>query len=144
MQFALMRHGEAELTAPSDFLRELTDNGKIQVLAEAKSISRPIKKIITSPYIRAQQTAKIMAETLGIDDIEVCDKITPNDSVAQAIKTLEPMMVSSTLIVCHMPIIAYLTSVLVYGHMDNLQAYRVNQIRWFETDFFADGLCEIL
>jgi len=68
-----MRHGEAEsnVTGTLDCLDDqnnhLTEKGKEQVRVAAQElIGKGITKIITSPFIRTQETAHIIAASLGI------------------------------------------------------------------------------
>jgi phosphohistidine phosphatase len=60
MQIFVMRHGQAEMVAPSDEQRPLTETG----IKEAKFIGQWLLKnntifdcVFVSPYVRAQQTA---------------------------------------------------------------------------------------
>ncbi len=69
MQIYLLRHGIAEENAPSgrDADRALTEEGRQKlrnVLAMAKRDVDPAV-ILTSPYLRAVQTAEIAVEALG-------------------------------------------------------------------------------
>ncbi len=68
-----IRHGESEsnVTGTLDCLDDqnnhLTEKGKEQVHAAAQELTgKGITKIITSPFIRAQETAKIIAAALGV------------------------------------------------------------------------------
>lgn len=64
-----MRHGEAGAAA-SDELRGLTEAGRMYVRrAGALLADQPeaIDRVITSPLVRAVQTAEVLAGTLGLD-----------------------------------------------------------------------------
>ncbi len=72
MRIYFIRHGEAEVFAESDFKRELTAAGRIKLhktfSAFAKSISNLENyKLYSSPLVRAQQTAEILAHYLEKD-----------------------------------------------------------------------------
>lgn len=65
-----MRHGEAVKTGGeirSDAERTLTEYGRLQVRTIAQELKRRqiSAHVVTSPYLRAFQTAEILAETLG-------------------------------------------------------------------------------
>lgn len=67
MQLLLLRHADAESSAPTDDLRALSDKGRQQ----AKRVARFCKErglqpdlILTSPFLRAEETARIVGEEL--------------------------------------------------------------------------------
>ena len=68
----LLRHGIAEDSNPGgDSERALTDEGRRKlalILAIAKSAGVKPDLIVTSPCLRAEQTAELAAETLGYAD----------------------------------------------------------------------------
>jgi phosphohistidine phosphatase len=62
----VLRHGEAEPRANTDAERRLTAHGREQVLRSAAHLlGQPLQAIIASPYVRAQQTAALVHDTLG-------------------------------------------------------------------------------
>jgi phosphohistidine phosphatase len=69
-----LRHGPAGDAATwegSDFDRPLTADGKKRIAHEAKTIAAlrlELDVIITSPLVRARQTAEIVAKELGLRD----------------------------------------------------------------------------
>ena len=66
MKLWVLRHGEAEPRANSDAERRLTAHGREQVLhSAARLLGQPLQAIIASPYVRAQQTAALVHDTLG-------------------------------------------------------------------------------
>ena len=67
MTLWLLRHGEAEARARSDAERPLTERGRKEVRRCAERLrGRPLQYILASPYLRAQQTAEIVREVLGL------------------------------------------------------------------------------
>ncbi len=71
MFLLFMRHGEAEPKKPgiSDDERRLTQEGRVQVIKVAKILDLRPKYIISSPLKRALETAEIVAEILGVNEI---------------------------------------------------------------------------
>jgi phosphohistidine phosphatase len=70
MNIYLIRHGDAERTKPglSDFERELTKEGRIQLKAFAekwKNLIDNFDYIISSPLVRAVQTSQVIAEVFN-------------------------------------------------------------------------------
>lgn len=68
MQLLLLRHADALSSAPSDDLRPLSDKGRQQAQRVARFCKhndlRP-DVILSSPFLRAEETARIVAEELG-------------------------------------------------------------------------------
>lgn len=66
----LLRHGDAEEGTGDDAARRLTPKGERQarVAGEAlRSLSTPIDVCLTSPKVRAVDTARLACETLGLE-----------------------------------------------------------------------------
>jgi phosphohistidine phosphatase len=65
----LLRHGEAEDTAP-DELRKLTPKGRKQARAAGEALSAmgvELEACLSSPRVRAAETARIACESLGVE-----------------------------------------------------------------------------
>lgn len=75
MELYIMRHGQAEDLASTDAERKLTIEGKFGVEDVASAFIKRgwelPKKLVSSPYVRAVETANIMAEKLGILDLKI-------------------------------------------------------------------------
>lgn len=73
MLASFLRHAEAEDRAKADFDRRLTSKGFEQAVRVGKFLARcrliP-DLILTSPVVRARQTAEIVASSLGVEIIE--------------------------------------------------------------------------
>jgi len=86
MEIYLFRHGIAEDGEPGqpDSARQLTDEGRrrtadVMKLARRSGV-RP-SLILTSPYVRARQTAQIAADELGYKDpVSDIDSLVPHSS----------------------------------------------------------------
>ena len=83
----MIRHGVAEereafaKTGEDDSLRPLTKEGRWKMEHVAKGLRRALPSldvIATSPFKRAQQTAKIVASAYGHAEIEELDALTPD------------------------------------------------------------------
>ena len=81
MRLVLLRHGDAEAyatTAEGDFKRRLTPEGIERMRAEAAGMRRlgmTFDVIVTSPLLRARETAEIVAETLGLPAPVIDDRL---------------------------------------------------------------------
>jgi phosphohistidine phosphatase len=80
VELYFLRHGraaDAEAWQGDDYDRPLTVDGRERMMREAKAIKRLVSSldsIVTSPLVRARQTASIVAEALGIADRLVEDE----------------------------------------------------------------------
>jgi phosphohistidine phosphatase len=86
----LVRHGIAEDTPPSggDPERRLTQEGTLRTAMVAKGLKKTgarFDRIVTSPYVRARQTAEIIARVTGYaGDLEQDIRLTPFGRPEQA------------------------------------------------------------
>jgi len=123
MRIFIMRHGQAEVMAHSDQSRELTSHGKCEVEKMASWLVHQkmhFDAIFVSPYIRAQQTAKIVKNTLATStSLTTLDFITPEDSAKRMHNYIDCAFsensTESVLIVSHMPLVSYLVAEFTCG-----------------------------
>ena len=93
MKLYVMRHGPAEDFAPSgrDGDRALTTSGRERVRAVAKLLAtegEAPRMIVSSPLVRAMQTAEIVAAELGIDNVETGHELAPGGDAAVLARAL--------------------------------------------------------
>jgi phosphohistidine phosphatase len=125
MNLYLLRHGLAvERTIPEfklDSDRPLTPDGRKKlkrlgaVLAHAE-ISFDL--ILTSPYVRARQTAEIMANALGSEKrVEISGHLAPGNHLKGLVEDLKrrTQPLNDVLLVGHEPDLSRTTSILVTG-----------------------------
>ena len=104
----LMRHGEAEPYSEQDSARPLTEKGREQAKLTGRWLrdqKLPISHIVASPYLRAQQSAQCVTDSLALDMLAVRD-ITPDSSEAAAEAALAEHM--GALVCFHQPILGRL------------------------------------
>lgn len=114
MKIMLIRHGEAESSAPSDAERRLTARGETEVLAcinRACTIQgvAPVaaEQILASPFVRAQQTAALVQGVLTPPiPIETWAEITPSGSSEIVLDKIINSNVSELVIVTHQPFVS--------------------------------------
>ena len=118
MTLWLLRHGEAEPRARSDAERALTERGRKEVRRSAEHLrGRPLTYILVSPYLRAQQTAEIVREVLGLKlPLTTVGWATPDDSVREAAGHLDGYP-GECLLVSHNPLLGNLSGLLIDGHL---------------------------
>ena len=112
MQLILFRHGIAinrdDPDCPPDPERYLTKEGEHltrQAASGLKAMKVSPDRILTSPLVRAEQTAKIAAEVLGVkdSDFEVTDLLLPQNDPADFLASLAPYEGNCVIAVGHAP-----------------------------------------
>jgi phosphohistidine phosphatase len=98
--------------------RPLTEDGQEKMRKAAKGIARLIDKldvVLTSPLIRASDTAKIVAQELGAEHkIEVCKELLPGASAKKLLLYLAKYKnLDTIMVVGHEPDLGYLASALL-------------------------------
>src|ERR1700682_4554613 len=98
----LVRHGiaidRADPKSPPEAERPLTAKGVQKTRLAAlglKALGAKPDVVITSPYVRAAQTAEIFAEALGLptDKIRVSDSLKPTANAADLVKEISQLKV---------------------------------------------------
>jgi phosphohistidine phosphatase len=152
MQIFVMRHGQAEMVAPSDEQRPLTETG----IKEAKFIGQWLLKnntifdcVFVSPYVRAQQTADaLIGEFSDVVKRKTLGIITPEDSAKDVHDYLDAVCVEeqyqNILLVSHMPLVSYLVAELTTDYaMPMFQTASVAQIE-YSVDKMSGELVNIV
>lgn len=127
----LMRHGIAADRDPGgssdDGKRPLTLEGKLKLRGMAKGLDRLGVEwdwVITSPLLRAIETADVVTEEMGLDPPrEICSALTPDDGSPQKLFSCFAQHPERTrvLLVGHSPSLGELASELLGGgHEANL------------------------
>jgi phosphohistidine phosphatase len=117
------RHGEAAGAGAwrgDDFDRPLTDEGRERIALEAQAIKRlefALDAIVTSPLVRARQTAAILADTLQLRDTLVEDaRLGANFSLEQLAHVLHDYPAARALmLVGHEPSLSAVIGRLIGG-----------------------------
>ena len=94
-QLYLMRHGaaleQASGGAPDDAKRPLTPDGKAklkQIVAGLLRLGFAVDWIVSSPLVRAVETAEIVAESAGDTAMDFCDALRPGGTAEALIAFL--------------------------------------------------------
>jgi phosphohistidine phosphatase len=89
MRVTLIRHAEAGDDAPRDEARALTARGRDDARRLGRALARrdvEFSLMVTSPLVRAVQTAEIVASELGYRDrIAVTDLLVPEGTVSRVV-----------------------------------------------------------
>lgn len=146
MRLWLLRHGEAQRFAPQDALRALTEQGRREVLESTAQLrGRPLEAILASPYVRARQTAELVAETLGYPGVvEIQAWLTPDSDPADALSQLFRRPEGELLVVTHQPFVGALAGLLLHGHRQSPLPMRTAALVGLEGDYLLAGAMDLL
>jgi len=87
MQLCLVRHGiagERGAAYPDDSLRPLTEKGRARMHVAAMGLHKLVKPdaFLTSPLVRARETAEILLDVYGAKKLRVSDALASGDHAA--------------------------------------------------------------
>ena len=127
MQICLLRHGPAEERGshyPDDDERPLSAGGLAKTEAAAAGFVKLFRPdvILSSPLVRAQQTAEIMKRASGLKRVVIEEALASGDDRAlfAALQKLPPE--DSVLLVGHQPLLSHTLSNLVAGDPYSMQS----------------------
>ncbi|MBI3259655.1 MAG: phosphohistidine phosphatase SixA [Ignavibacteriae bacterium] len=135
MLLYIVRHGIAE--RPNGFMqdrdRSLTEEGKTIVSQLGKALFKKgvhPDAIITSPYLRAKQTADLLAAGLNPPSIvEVDDRLKPNSTPALLQEILmEHSGAESIMIVSHEPAVSDFATALCANNADRVYGFSPSSV----------------
>jgi phosphohistidine phosphatase len=114
----LMRHGSAEGVARGgDAARRLTPDGEQTSRAVARSLARTGLRpdaMWCSSFVRAEQTARLVAEELGFQgDLHVDEGLTPHGHAPACAEDVFAARARRLLIISHLPLVPALTAELL-------------------------------
>jgi phosphohistidine phosphatase len=137
----VLRHGEAEPRANTDAERRLTAHGREQVLhSVAHLLGQPLQAIYASPYVRAQQTAALVHNTLGFaESVRTVPWLTPESNVKDVIAQIERLGLEHVLLVSHQPLVGGLVGMLEQGHAQQPAAMSTANLAELEGDWVLAG-----
>jgi phosphohistidine phosphatase len=138
VRVTLIRHAEAGDDAPRDADRSLTTRGR----EDARQLGHALRKrgvefslLVSSPLVRAVQTAEIVAAEVGYRDrIEVTDLLVPEGAASQVLSLLKSAArglegTPSIALVSHEPILSAVAAALLgkprYPPLRKTEALRI-------------------
>ena len=143
MKLIIMRHGEASWPSASDFDRALTYDGRREVAATVAQLVGKVQvdQILASPYLRAQQTGRIVADELGCS-LSTLESLTPDGRPQDVIEQLPEN--GSILLASHMPMVGRLAGLLCDGVSAGGPGFGTAHALMLEMEFPAAGLASVL
>lgn len=132
MRLHVFRHGPAaskdEAGVATDRERPLTDEGTDRTHRRAQGARRivgDLDAIVTSPYRRARQSARILADAFGIphDEIQDLDALMPDRDPMKALEALWSRYDGKVAVVGHRPHLPRLAAGALTGDPDGIQLH---------------------
>jgi phosphohistidine phosphatase len=120
MRLFIMRHGPSEGEAPSgkDFDRSLSADGRVRTAAVARELQRRGEhptRIVSSPLVRAVETAKLVQSAFGGIRIDMRDELAPGADTYGLVLELLDGLDESVLLVSHAPDVSLLVERVLGG-----------------------------
>ena len=154
MNLFLLRHGIAvDRGTPGfedDSLRPLTPKGaaRIHRIAQAaKRLRLKFDLILSSPYLRAQQTAHMVASFYGIEDkLRLTENLTPAVSAAQLVGEINETYgdALSILLVGHEPYLSTMVGMLLAGDEQVAMTFKKGGLCKLTVEELHYGRCATL
>ncbi|WP_110947206.1 phosphohistidine phosphatase SixA [Pseudomonas bohemica] len=146
MKLWILRHGEAQYRARTDAERELTSNGREEVLSSAAYLlGQPLRWIIASPYVRARQTADIVRQALGFaDSVVTVPWLTPDSDARRVLENLDLYASDDVLLVSHQPLVGALIGLAVHGNLQQAEPMHTASLAELEADFPLAGAMSLV
>jgi phosphohistidine phosphatase len=152
MELYIIRHAIAEEPGTpgyeDDSQRPLTEQGRKKmrkIVKGLKQLEKPIDLILTSPYLRATQTAEILAKVLdlGKDKVIQTDQLSPTGYADQLIAEINEKYnhVEHMALVGHEPYLSSLVSMLLAGAPDISLNLKKGGICSLSVDHLAYARC---
>jgi phosphohistidine phosphatase len=148
MKLVLFRHGLAmdrsqfQVQKKDDALRPLVTKGREKTLSMAKRLKnweRDFDLIVSSPYLRALQTARILAQTLKISNLFECAELTPSApplAFAQWLR-IHAEESLSVLVVGHEPHLSGFASWCLAGQQQSFMELKKSGMVCLEVESFS-------
>jgi len=154
MELHLLRHGIAVMRDDLDYERDaerpLTPKGKRQlrwIAAAMKNMGLRFDLIFSSPYVRARQTAEIVAKAIkGQKKLAFSDELIPSGNPQVLIQQLNAAhaKASVVLLVGHEPYLSHLISLLTTGRPDLAMDFKKGGLCKLEIEKLGHGRCATL
>ncbi len=152
MELYLLRHGIAVELGTAGIKRDedrtLTAEGTRKIKEGVRAMRRmklSFDKILSSPYPRALETARIVARGLdAAKKVETIDALKPGGTFQEIIETLRPFHGKTVLLVGHEPILSGLISFLISGRPAVSITMKKGGLARLSVDVLEYGKCATL
>lgn len=147
MKLFILRHGQAEAYASSDFERRLTDKGRADVASMAERFKpqlQTLDQLWVSPLVRARQSAQALLAELGVNPPMITtEALVPEADLNQLYQHLNGLEASSLLLVSHQPLVGDLVNDLC-GAEPGYHPMGTASMACIKVEVFASAMGELL
>lgn len=100
--------------------RGLDADGRREFRVQAARLTQlvTLEGILTSPLVRAVQTAEILADAFGIDEVIIAEALAPGGNTAKKMVALALAQGARFALVGHQPSLSQAVSILTAGRLD--------------------------
>jgi len=150
----VLRHGLAverdEWDSKTDAARPLTPEGEKQLRKTCRALGKMdlnFDLILSSPFVRAGQTAEIVADKLKLKKrLKFSDELTPGGSVKKLIQQMNEVKpaLENLLLVGHEPYLSGLISLLISGDENTAIDFKKGGLCKLEAEKLRAGRCATL
>jgi phosphohistidine phosphatase len=154
MNLYILRHGLAVEPGTAGFAndseRPLIPKGERKLWKVAQAVADldiSFDWILSSPYLRAKQTAEIVAEGLNArKKLEPCDALIPGGSVKKLIQQIQQRrpQPADVLLVGHEPYLSELISLLISGNTETAVMMKKGGLCKLSIESLQHGQCATL
>ena len=149
MNIYLLRHGiaaEKGKDYPEDFFRPLVPEGVKETRAVAQGMKRlRIKpdRVLSSPLVRARETAAIVAKVLGVSEkLECSDLLAPGSLFSGLVQDLRSReVIENILLVGHEPFLGCLIGYWTNGRNEAFAPLKKSGLCKLEVESVRNGRC---
>jgi phosphohistidine phosphatase len=108
-------------------------------------MGQPLRWIIASPYVRAQQTAELVRQALGFSEAVVTVPwLTPDSDPRKVLDNLDLYASDNVLVVSHQPLVGSLIGLAVHGSLQQAEPMHTASLAELEADFPLAGAMELI
>ena len=147
MRLLLMRHGDASWQAASDNQRPLSDLGQVQVQRQAQAAKidwQGYEQLLVSPYLRTQQTAQLLQQTLQLDWPQTdTSLVTPGGDCDAVQEFLLCQAQVDSIIVTHQPLVSCLVGYFCEADIYAGEPMMPASVAILSGDVFANGCMQL-
>lgn len=143
MKICIVRHGSAVSGAVHNQNRALTAQGERQAAGAGHWLAQQglvAPRILTSPFLRAQQTARSIADCLGLA-VENMPHLVPDGNLPPLLDDLSAQE-QDLILVSHLPLVGHLAAMLVDGQLYD-QPWLPAECRILQGDLAAAGCMSV-
>jgi phosphohistidine phosphatase len=149
MNLYILRHAIAVPRGTPEYKdedRPLTKDGirKMKAVAQGmRKLGLEFGSLLSSPYLRARQTAEIVGKVFKLE-VRLCEPLIPSIDHRVLIARLVKVREDNILLVGHEPHLSELVSVLVSGNTDSQLELKKGGLCKLRSDHLVYGRCAVL